>query len=230
MSNDILLARHDQDIGIITHMMLKRGADLTFIQDTQAYKGVADTFSEYLSQNDVRKDAMFCIDLFNFYCKRHKQHIEDVHDLHHLRLAEIMKKLPDISTNELEEWLHKLRNLSWKDVINAVREARGRAEMPQSKSTLDEPPDSGSLFCNGTPYDKEYVKTLPCLECLAPPPSEPHHWPRTKARDGKFMIPLCNKHHGIAQSLGPHTWFSKGNNWRAIANYLDRHVNSLGGK
>jgi len=208
MSNDILLARHDQDIAIITHMTFKRGADLTLIRDTQAYEGVADTFNEYLSQKDVLKDTKFCMDLFNFYCTRHRQHLEDVHDLHHLRLAEVMKKLPNIATDEVEEWLHKLRNLSWKDSINAIRRARGRAEMPQSPSTQDKPPDSGPLFC--------------CV--CGGHPAEKAHWPITERMGGKFTIPLCRGCHEEYHTCGDVTFYERYK--RKIGEWLEKQLDN----
>lgn len=51
------------------------------------------------------------------------------------------------------------------------------------------------------PRDKKYlawVKTLPCIECQAPGPSEPHHTETggTGIKGSDYSaVPLCNKHH-----------------------------------
>jgi len=181
-----LLERNRLDIGIQTHIKLRRGWVLTEIKNHKHYLGCADTFDEYLAQEDVRKDATECMDLYKFYVEKHGVHSEDIDDIHYLRLAEAKKaitKQPD----KLWEWIDNCRVLSWKDLINAVRGVRGRAEMPHSKSTTDEPPTPGS------PYDKKWVKSQPCLKCNKN--AEPHHWPRTEKRGGRFMIPLCHEHH-----------------------------------
>ena len=213
---DPLLARAKLDIGIQTHVRLRRGWALSEIKEHKLYEGEADSFEEYLSQDDVRKDAKACIELFNFYITEHELPVEDIEDIHYLRLTEAMKAIK-LQPAKLNEYLEKCRVLSWKDLINETREARGKTPMPIQKAKhLLSPP--------GSPYDKVWVKQQPCLEynCGAPPPSDPHHWPRTKAAGGKFMLPLCRKHHTLAQAHGPTRWFATGRNDRAVANYLDR--------
>jgi hypothetical protein len=162
MTNDsALLARHKLDIGIQTHVKLRRGWALSEIKAHKLYLGRADTFDEYLSQEDVRKDALECVDLYKFYIVKHKLHSEDIDDIHYLRLAEAKKaitKQPD----KLWEWLDNCRVLSWKDLINAVRGVRGRAEMPQSQATAAKPPDPDS--------------PPPCCVC-GNKQTEQAHWP-----------------------------------------------------
>ena len=80
--NEALLERNKLDIGVQTHVKLKRGWVLTEIKKHKLYKGVADTFDEYLSQADVRKDARECMDLYKFYIEKHKLHSEDIEDIH----------------------------------------------------------------------------------------------------------------------------------------------------
>jgi len=212
--DDALLARNKLDIGIQTHVRLRRGWTLTEIKTNRIYQGQADTFAEYLSQDDVRSDAKECMDLYNFYIIKHKLLAEDIEDIHYKRLAEAMRAIK-YQPERLQEWLDDCRVLSWKDLINKVRETRGKNPMPRTEAITSLPP--------GSPYNKEWVKQQPCLECLTKP-SEPHHWPRTKGAGGRFMIPLCAKHHRIAQDMGPASWFASNNNWRAVANYLDERV------
>jgi hypothetical protein len=56
MNDSALLARNELDIGIMTHVKLRRGWVLTEIKENKLYLGRADTFEEYLSQEDVRSD------------------------------------------------------------------------------------------------------------------------------------------------------------------------------
>ena len=200
MINDILLDNHDSDIGIITHMMLKRGADLIQIKENQDYLGVADTFNEYLSQKDVRKDAKICMDLVNFYILHHRLQAEDIHDIHHDRLLEAMKAIK-VEPDKLHDWLSLCRELSWKDLINAVRGVRGRAEMPESKPSTGEPPYPGS----------------PCI--LHPQRvAENAHWPITEKMGGKFTLPLCRECHNELHTIGDVTFYAKYK--RKIGEYL----------
>ena len=161
--NDILLARQPTHIGVITHTMLKRGADLIQIRDNQDYLGQADTFEEYLSPKDVRKDAKKCMKLVEFYILHHRLQAEDIHDIHHDRLLEAMKAI-ELQPARLQEFLDDCRELSWKDLINKVRGVRGRASMPLTlrnrlfrsiSSTTQSPTGLGRLG--------ERVANTPCI-------------------------------------------------------------------
>ena len=191
MNDTALLARNRLDIGIQTHVKLKRGWVLTEIKKHKLYEGKADSFNEYLSQEDVRTDAKICMDLYNFYIVEHKLHSEDIEDIHYLRLLEAMKAITKQPDN-LWEWLDNCRILSWKDLINAVRETRGLAEMPKVKSSAKEvPPPPGS-------------------HCILHPerPAEAAHWPITKAMGGKFTIPLCRECHTEYHTKGDVTFYN----------------------
>ena len=213
MIDTALLARNKLDIGIQTHVKLRRGWALTEIKKNKLYRRQAETFNEFLSAEDVRSDALECMNLYDFYIVKHTLLAEDIEDIHHDRLLEVMSAIK-AQPDKLEELITDCRVLSWKDLLNKSRETRGKTPMPVQKAKhLLSPP--------GSPYDKAWVKQQPCLECLASPPSEPHHWPRTKGAGGRFMIPLCGKHHARAQDMGPATWFGSDKNWRAVANYLD---------
>jgi len=188
MINDILLSQQPKWIGVITHTMLKRGADLIQIRESKDYRGQADTFAEYLSQNDVRKDAKLCMALVEYYILHHGLEVSDIHDIHHDRLKEVMEKLPDLPTAEIDEWLEACRELSWKDLLNKIRRARGKPPMPfQAKDNLLDPSPS-CCICGATPV-------------------EDAHWPITKKMGGAFTIPLCRECHNEYHQHGDTTFY-----------------------
>jgi len=202
MTISALLTRHELDIGIQTHAMLRRGWVLTEIKDNKLYKGKADTFAEYISQADVRADAKCCMELYDFYIVQHKLPAENIQDIHYKRLLEA-KKAITLEPDKLNEWIDDCRALSWKDLINAVRGVRGRAEMPTSKSTTDEPPASDS--------------PSPCCICGATP-AENAHWPITDKMGGLFTIPLCRGCHNEYHAKGDGTFYK--NYKHKIGEYL----------
>jgi hypothetical protein len=166
-----LLHRHKLDIGIDTHARLSRGWVLTEIRDNKLYKGVADTFKEYLSQDDVRSDAMECMRLYRFFIQKLGLLSEDIEDIHYKRLLEISKVATE---KDIDYWLDDCRVLSWKDLINAVRGVQEKPPMPLEKSP---PEDSPACILHPTR------------------PAERHHWPQTKGAGGKSTMPLCRECH-----------------------------------
>ncbi len=173
MIDSALLAENRFNIGVQTHIILKRGWVLSEIKEYKVYKDEADSFEEYLAQDDVRKDARICMDLYGFYITKHRLHHEDIQDIHYLRLLEAIKAIK-LHPENLEEWLEKCRVLSWKDLINEIREARGKPQMPVQKATSS--PGSSCIICGGLPV-------------------EDAHWPITKKMGGTLTLPLCNKCH-----------------------------------
>lgn len=185
MVDKALLTRNKLNIGIQTHIMLKRGWALSEIKEYKVYKGEADSFEEYLSQGDVRKDARICMDLYEFYIIKHTLHHEDIEDIHYMRLLEAIKAIK-LQPEQLEEWLERCRVLSWKDLINEIREARGKPQMPVQKATSS--PGSSCIICDVTPaFDA--------------------HWPITDKMGGKFTIPLCAKCHDEYHVEGDITFY-----------------------
>lgn len=58
------------------------------------------------------------------------------------------------------------------------------------------------------PIHREWIRSLRCVSCRRPPPSDPHHV-RTAANSGVaikphdwFLIPLCHTHHLEYHRLG----------------------------
>jgi len=199
MNNSALLARNELDIGIMTHIKLRRGWVLTEIKEHKLYLGRADTFEEYLSQEDVRSDAIECMNLYNFYIIEHKLQSKDIEDIHYERLLEVMKavkKQPESLNNYLED----CRALSWKDLINKVRKARGKTSMPIQKGNLLAP----------VPF---------CIICGATPAVQAH-WPITDKMGGEFTIPLCAKCHDEYHVKGDVTFYK--NYKRKIGEWLAR--------
>ena len=187
MKNSTILLDYKTNIGVETHSRFKRGWLLTEIKDNKLYKGKADSFKEFLSQADVRSDARDCMDLYKFYVQKHGLHIEDIQDIHHLRLLEAKKaitKQPD----KLWEWLDNCRVLSWMDLINEVREARGLSQMPRAVAVTSESAAPPCCICGGLP-------------------SEQAHWPITKKMGGEFTIPLCRECHDEYHQHGDVTFY-----------------------
>jgi len=191
--NSVLLAQNDVDIGVMTRVMLRRGENLYNIKQNETYRGQADTFNEYLAANDVRDDARKCIDLYKFYILEHSLLADDIQHVHYKRLLEIMpavKKQP----HRLFDWIEWANELSWKDLINKVREVKGRPPLPReggappsNKQVAPMPLDSHCLVCGGYPVDKA-------------------HWPVTKAAGGRYTIPLCRECHADMHQYGIITW------------------------
>jgi len=187
--NTVLLSRHKFDIGVQTHIMLRRGEVLHTIKENQCYKGQADSFAEYLAQDDVRSDARICMDIYKFYCLHSRVPAEDIQDIHYLRLHEAMKAIK-LQPDKLSEWLECCRTLSWKDLINKVRGVRQKPPLQSKSPPFDESPDS------------------PCL--LHPErKAEQAHWPITAKMGGKFTIPLCRACHNEYHDIGDVSFYSK---------------------
>ena len=199
MNDDALLASNKLDIGIITHVMLRRGQTLTEIKKHRTYLGRADTFEEYLSEYDVRSNARECMNLYNFYIIEHGLRGSDIEHIHHERLLEAMKavkKQPD----RLFDYIEMCQELSWKDLINEIRKARGKTSMPIQKGNLLAP----------VPF---------CIICGATPAVQAH-WPITDKMGGKFTIPLCAKCHDEYHVKGDVTFYK--NYKRKIGEWLAR--------
>lgn len=198
MNDDALLARNKLDIGIQTHIKLRRGWVLSEIKANRTYLGQADTFEEYLSQYDARSDANECMRLYKFYIVEHGLQSEDIDEIHHDRLLEVMKAIK-LQPDKLTGWLELCTVLSWKDLINAVRETRGRAHMPKEPKKPP-PPGSSCIICGTTPVENA-------------------HWPITEKMGGTFTIPLCHDCHiGDLHNQGDVTWYS--NNKHKIMEWL----------
>jgi len=187
MNDTALLASNKLDIGIITHVMLRRGQTLTEIKKHRTYIGRADTFEEYLSEYDVRSDARKCMNLYNFYIIEHGLQGSDIEDIHHERLLEAMKSIKK-KPDRLFDYLEMCRELSWKDMINTVREARGLSSMPHPEAITSFPSGSSCIICGATP-------------------AEQAHWPITEKMGGKFTIPLCRECHSEYHQHGDVTFY-----------------------
>jgi hypothetical protein len=94
-----------------------------------------------------------------------------------------VKKRPE----SLNDYLEDCRALSWKDLINKVRKARGKPQMPTQKGNLLAP-GSSCIICGATP-------------------AEAAHWPITKAMGGRFTIPLCRECHSEYHQHGDITFY-----------------------
>ena len=62
-----LLLHHRLLTTEITDKMLYKGFVLSEIKENELYKGRADSFHEYLAQEDVRSDARECMKLYTFF-------------------------------------------------------------------------------------------------------------------------------------------------------------------
>jgi hypothetical protein len=147
----------------------------------------------------------------SFFCEEHKIPIDNLLDIGMTNLEEARKAIKQ-EPDKLEYWINQARELSPSDMINTVRELHNKPPLVPKQQTR-------TVSLNFTSF-KEWVKGQKCLECSAP--ATPHHWPRTDKMGGKFMVPLCDKHHRIAQDMGPLTWFASNNTWKVMANYLDK--------
>ena len=87
-----------------------------------------------------------------------------------------------------DEWISKAETLSSKDLINDIRLASGKEEMPGLP-----PPDKPSPVPSSY---KDYCKTSGCCFC-GTKPVDMHHYPQTRVNtdDDRKVIPLCRACH-----------------------------------
>jgi hypothetical protein len=112
-----------------------------------------------------------------------------------------------------EEWLGQAEALSASDLINSVRQARGKPPL----SSLPAKGHISSGLSDLLKYKSyiEYVKDRPCIVCGAHP-VDAHHFPQGRARtdDLRKVLPLCRACHQeyhdnplkFTHDYGPKLW------------------------
>jgi len=202
----------------LTQYNLEMGQTMLMVKRNESYKLLDyDTFSSYLAAHGLSQWAVDrAMRVVEFFCEQHKVPPDDLLDIGMHRLDEVRKAIK-LEPENINEWLARAREWSPSDLINAVRELRGRPPL-KPKEKEDNPHVGTTSFF-------EFVRGLGCAEksseCSGP--LQLHHWPSTKGAGGKYVICLCHYHHAIAQDLGPAIWFDA--QWEVLAN---NHFDPLG--
>jgi hypothetical protein len=114
--------------------------------------------------------------------------------------------IPVVKT-DVDLWLTKAAELSKSDLINEVRVAQGKQEMPFSPPpSFESPPEGGP-------------------SCLLHPDrvGERAHFPITEKMGGKLTVPLCRECHNEYHNIGVWTWAER--YARKWAEYLYNLIN-----
>jgi len=113
--------------------------------------------------------------------------IDRVAELEYLGWGRAQVIAPHVSKDP-DEWIAKAETLSSKDLINDVRVASGKQEMPVLPPPASPSPVSSSY--------QEYCKTSGCAVCHAQK-VDMHHYPfsRVGTDDNRKVVPLCRACH-----------------------------------
>ena len=182
------------------------GEYLRVIKEKELYRyGGYDTFDMWRSDNTSlnSKEANRYINIYKFFVEKLKIPIHELMDIGKDLLWEI-KKHP----KEAVDLIEKARTYSLRDMINEIRELKGKEEMKPKRPEVQP---------KGKSYH-DWVKSEPCVVC-GEMGVDSAHWPKTKAVGGKFKIPLCRKHHSEQEDTA-NTWWFTDNRWQ-IGQYLD---------
>ena len=185
--------------GVIAWHVLKLGEFFKEMKDTKLYTYLGcDIWDDYIALPEIPLkrssiyDYMRLSELYRHKLNLPEQYLSIIGQYKLLVIAPVVEENP-------EEWLGKAKVLSRADLINEVREAKGKEPMPPraKSSTLDV--STGYL---------DYVKSHPCI-FHDDRKSENAHFPRTKARGGQEdeVIPLCHECHSICDNNGVVTFF-----------------------
>ena len=181
----------------------QQGAWLKELRDSKEYLGLDhDSFKSYVSTLDMsRATAYKRIDNYEFWILGLGLSPESLQDVALNRL-QIIKP---IAETDPSRWLGEARVLSTSDLINSVREEKGREPMQR------EEPDHITSFSkkqrSGSSYP-EIALSLPCPICGGVP-VERAHFPTTVkagAKEDEF-IPLCHECHMGQHQVGFTSWF-----------------------
>jgi len=188
---------------IIGFCTFQQGAWLKELRDGKKYTDLDhDSFKSYVSTLDMsRATAYERINNYEFWILGLGLTPESLQDIALNRL-QIIKP---IAETDPSRWLEEARVLSTSDLINSVREEKGREPMPR------EEPDHITSFSkkqrSGSSYT-EIALSLPCPIC-GKVPVEKAHYPTTVkagAKEDEF-IPLCHECHMEQHQVGFISWF-----------------------
>lgn len=102
---------------------------------------------------------------------------------------------PVVDAGNKDEWLDKAAALSKSDIINEVRQARGKPPLSSSR------PDEGQKYPGLSDLHKyksylDYAREQPCIVCESRQ-VDMHHFPQGRARTDNMdkVVPLCRECH-----------------------------------
>lgn len=206
---DVLRA-YELDVGIkqekanITRSICTAGAYLKEMRDNKLYKHLDhDTFNDYLADPDVipRSTAYSFIHLYEVFVLQHRWSPAEIEKIGHHRL----QLIAPVVDADPEGWKDNAQSLSTSDLINEVREAKGKPPMkreePDSTSFQNKINESGSSY-------PEIALSVPCPICGGKPVEKAHYPTTVKAgaKEDEF-IPLCHECHMGQHQAGFTSWF-----------------------
>lgn len=185
---------------IIGFCTFQQGAWLKQLRDSKKYSDLDhDSFKSYVSTLDMsRATAYERITNYEFWILGLGLTPESLQDIALNRL-QIIKP---IAETDPSRWLEEARVLSTSDLINSVREEKGREPMPR------EEPDHITSFSKKQGSGSSYLEFVRSHGCIFHPnkQSVAAHWPVSKGTGHKakdhWVIPLCVDCHAHLHDIG----------------------------
>ena len=206
---DILRA-YELDVGIktekanIVRSICTAAQYLIEMRDKALFRHLdKESFNDYLADPDVipRSTAYSFIHLYEVFVLQHGWTPAEIESIGHRRL----QLIAPVVDRDPQGWKNNAQHLSTSDLINEVREARGRKPMkreePGTSPPLQKNKESGSSY-------PEIALSLPCPICGGIPVEKAHYPTTVKAGASEDeFIPLCHECHMGQHQAGFTSWF-----------------------